>query len=77
MRRTMPRSERPWRAIAYVPDPTGQGTLGRKREVAGRTSAKTRKGLQAFLDRHHAQGHVCDLWEVRPFDLFQIHSPER
>lgn len=54
---------RPFRAIAYVPDPTGQVT-GRSRAVAGRTAAKTRPGLDRFVDEHLAKGHAVDLTEV-------------
>lgn len=61
--------ERPWRAIAYVPDPTGQGLAGRKREVAGRTAAKTRQGLQPFIDRQTTQGNVVDVFDVEPLAL--------
>jgi hypothetical protein len=64
-----PRSERPWRAIAYETDPTGQGIQGRKRAVAGRTAARTEAGLAPFITRHRAAGHAVDWYEVRPFDL--------
>lgn len=56
--------ERPWRAVAFVPDPTGQGLAGRKRDVAGRASAKTEAGLEAFVTRHRDLGHVVDVCEV-------------
>lgn len=39
--------------------------MGRKREVVGRTSACTERGLQAFLERHAAEGNVCDVLEVQ------------
>lgn len=58
---------RPWRAVAFVPDATAP--TGRKRELAGRTAACTREGLQPFLDRHVALGHVCDVLEVQPLQL--------
>lgn len=67
--------ERPWRATAFVPDPTGQGLAGRKREVAGRAAAKTRDGLARFITRHEAQGHAIDVVEVRPLD-FTDHDQE-
>lgn len=54
---------RPFRAIAYVPDPTGQET-GRSRRVAGRVAAKSRAGLQRFLDEQASLGHPCDVHEV-------------
>lgn len=55
---------RPFRAIAYVPDPTGQGTGGRSREVAGRVAAKSPAGLKRFLDEHGGKGHAIDTYEV-------------
>lgn len=61
--------ERPWRAIAYVPDPTGQTVAGRKRVVAGRTAAKTREGLAGFIARQEAQGNVVDVFTVDPIDF--------
>lgn len=54
---------RPFRAIAYVPDPTGQVT-GRTRAVAGRAAAKTRAGLDRFVKRHTEAGHAIDVTEV-------------
>lgn len=61
---------RPWRAIAYRPDPTAPN--GRKRGVVGRTSACDRGGLQAFIDRQEADGNVVDVIEVQPLDLFKV-----
>lgn len=61
--------ERPWRAVAFIPDPTGQGLAGRKREVAGRAAAKTEAGLAAFRRRHAALGHAVDVVEVRPIQF--------
>lgn len=58
--------ERPWRATAFVPDPTGQSLAGRKRVVAGRAAAKTEAGLAAFRAKHAEQGHVVDVVEVLP-----------
>lgn len=60
----MAKGDRPFRAVAFIPDPTGQGTAGRKREVAGRAAAKTLDGLIPFITRHEAQGHVVHLEEV-------------
>lgn len=54
---------RPFRAIAYVPDPTGQQT-GRSRAVAGRVAAKTRPGLKRFLDEQTGKGNECDVFEI-------------
>lgn len=61
--------EKPWRAIAFVPDPTGQTLAGRRRVVAGRASAKTKGGLARFVTDHEGRGHVVDLVEVLPLDL--------
>lgn len=60
----MAKGDRPFRAVAYIPDPTGQTAAGRKREVAGRTAAKTLEGLKPFILRHQAQGHIVHLEEV-------------
>lgn len=57
------RAQRPWRAIAYVPDPTGQVT-GRSRAVAGRVSAKTASGLRRFIARQRAAGNAVDTFRV-------------
>jgi hypothetical protein len=56
--------EKPWRAVAFVPDPTGQTPAGRKRVVAGRAAAKTEAGLARFIARHQDQGHVVDVCHV-------------
>lgn len=56
--------ERPWRAIAYQPDPTGQTDRGRKRLVTGRTAARTEAGLAGFRVRQEAQGNVVDVFTV-------------
>lgn len=58
--------ERPWRATAFIPDPTGQTLAGRKRVVAGRTAAKTEAGLARFVTQHEGLGHVVDVVEVLP-----------
>lgn len=55
-------SRRPWRAVAYVVDPTSPN--GRRREVAGRTAARTRDGLDAFVLKHQRLGHPLDVFEV-------------
>lgn len=55
---------RPFRAVAYVPDPTGQET-GRSRKVAGHTSAKRRAGLDRFVNDYLGRGNVVELEEVR------------
>lgn len=61
--------ERPWRAVAYVPDPTGQTEAGRKRIVAGRTSAKTQAGLARFISKHLDAGNVVSTEYVEPLPL--------
>lgn len=61
--------ERPWRAVAFIPDPTGQTLAGRKRVVAGRTSAKTRQGLSRFIARHTEAGHPVDVVQVIPLNM--------
>jgi hypothetical protein len=53
---------RPWRAIAYRPDPLAPN--GRKRDVTGRTSATTEQGLNRFVNQHEAAGDVVDRWRV-------------
>lgn len=53
---------RPFRATAFVPDPTAPN--GRRREVAGRAAACSRAGLDAFVARHEAAGHEVDLVEI-------------
>lgn len=60
---------RPWRAVAYKPDPTAPN--GRSREVTGRTAACTEEGLAEFVLRQVDAGNVVDLYEVQPFDLFR------
>jgi hypothetical protein len=57
---------RPWRAIAYVVDPTSPN--GRRREVAGRTAAVKREGLDEFIKRHRRAGHPLDVYEVLAID---------
>lgn len=57
---------RPWRAIAYVPDPVG--TTGRKRAVAGRAAAATPAGLRAWTARQRAAGNVVDKYRVGTLD---------
>lgn len=51
-----------WRATAYVVDPTAPN--GRRREVAGRTSATTQDGLARFVNAHRRQGHAVDVIRV-------------
>lgn len=60
---------RPFRATAFVPDPTAPN--GRKREVAGRVAAASREGLDRFVNAHRAAGHEVDVVEILPlpFDL--------
>lgn len=53
---------RPFRAIAYRPDPTAPA--GRRREVTGRAAAKTRPGLDRFVAAHGAAGDVVAVSEV-------------
>lgn len=65
---TADRARRPWRAIAYVPDPTGQGTQGRARAVAGRVSAKTPQGLARFTQTQRAAGNVVSRYRVGTID---------
>lgn len=50
---------RPWRAAAYVP-------LGASRYYVGSASAKTRAGLDRFVDSNRSEGNVVDVWEVQP-----------
>lgn len=61
--------ERPWRATAFIPDPTGQTLAGRRRVVAGRTAAKTKAGLTRFTEEHEGLGHVVDVVEVLPLQF--------
>lgn len=49
---------RPWRAAAYY------AIGGAMRHYMGHTSAKTRDGLDRFVDRHTAQGCTVDVWQV-------------
>jgi hypothetical protein len=51
---------RPWRAAAYL------SLGGGLRLYRARTSAKTRKGLEAFVERWRDQGCVVEEWEVLP-----------
>lgn len=53
---------RPFRATAFVPDPTAPN--GRKREVAGRVAAASRSGLDRFVNAHRAAGHEVDVVEI-------------
>lgn len=53
---------RPWRAIAFVVDPTAP--QGRRRTVAGRVAACSPEGLDRFVDRHRDQGNAVDVFEV-------------
>lgn len=55
-----------WRAVAYKPDPTAP--QGRRRVVAGRTSATTPDGLSRFMAAHRSQGHVVDVIQVSTLD---------
>lgn len=57
---------RPWRAIAYVPDPVAPN--GRRREVAGRAAAATPTGLGAWVARQRAAGNVVDKYRVGTLD---------
>jgi hypothetical protein len=52
-------SARPWRAAAYVP-------LGSSRYYTGSASAKTRAGLDRFVESRRSEGLVVDVWEVQP-----------
>jgi hypothetical protein len=54
--------ERPWRAIAYVPD--AQAPNGRRRHVAGRVAACTADGLTRWITSHRRAGHVIDVFRV-------------
>lgn len=51
---------RPWRAAAYWP----LGPYGRA--YAGHASARTRAGLDGFVERYEGQGCKVELWEVLP-----------
>lgn len=53
---------RPWRAVAYVPDPTAPN--GRRREIAGRASALTEDGLTRFRSSHRRAGHAVDVFRL-------------
>lgn len=53
---------RPWRAIAYVVDPTAPN--GRRRLVAGRVAAATPDGLTRWLNAHRTAGHAVDVYRV-------------
>lgn len=53
---------RPWRAVAFKPDPTAPN--GRKREVTGRTAACTPDGLNGFIRRQTLAGNVVDTLKV-------------
>lgn len=66
--------ERPWRATAFIPDPTGQTTAGRRRVVAGRAAAKTEAGLARFRRTHEDRGHVVDVVEVLDLGLTDDHD---
>lgn len=57
MARTDPR---PWRATAHRPNPYG----GRKRELVGRTSARTAAGLDPFIERHGTAGNAVSVWRL-------------
>lgn len=57
---------RPWRAVAFVPDPSAPN--GRRREIAGKTSATTEDGLIRFVRRHRAAGHKLDVFRVQGID---------
>lgn len=51
-----------WRAVAFVPDPTAPN--GRRRELAGQTSATTQDGLTRFVNAHRRRGHAVDVFRL-------------
>jgi hypothetical protein len=59
------RRPRPWRAVAYTP--------GTPRRYVGGTSAATRAGLDAFVDRWGGLGLTVDVWEVLPVPEVEAH----
>ena len=59
---------RPWRAVAFIPDPTAPN--GRRREVAARAAATTEEGLARFRLEHRLAGHAVDV--VRVSDLEEL-----
>lgn len=59
------RDPRPWRAVAYTPEPDADPHEWTRKQVASRTAAKTRKGLDHFIDRHRGAGSLVDVWELR------------
>jgi hypothetical protein len=54
-------SARPWRAVASLRFGPGIPPI-----TLARTSAKTRPGLDRFVDRHAAEGAHVEVWEVLP-----------
>lgn len=52
---------RPWRAAASLRLGPGIPPI-----LLGRTSAKTRAGLDGFVDRHAADGAHVEVWQVLP-----------
>lgn len=52
---------RPWRAVASLRFGSGTPPI-----TLARTSAKTRQGLDRFVDRHVAEGAHVEVWEVLP-----------
>jgi hypothetical protein len=60
------RAPRPWRAVAYVPEPEASRDEWPRKQVASRTAAKTRAGPRRDSSpRHRGAGSVIDVWELR------------
>lgn len=65
------RAPRPWRAVAYVPVPDADPHEWTRKQVASRTAAKTRAGLERFIAEHRGNGSLIDVWELRLVEEFR------
>lgn len=54
-------TSRPWRAVASLRFGPGIPAV-----TLSRTSAKTRAGLDRFLERHTGDGAHVEVWEIQP-----------